>query len=275
MRVHRFTDEALPVNAYLVETDNAVVAVDATLSVSGGRALRARVDALGKPLAGVLVTHAHPDHYGGLVELLRGEDLPVFATAGVGAVIERDDPIKESILRPMLGAEWPQKRRFPSDVAGDGQTVELGGASFTVLDLGPGESPHDSIWLLDGRGAHVFAGDQAYNGMHAYLADGFHEEWLAHIARLRGELPPSATLYVGHGQPGGLELLERQARYVEAFVAAVRDADWHDPDRARRAVIEAMTQILPTDQLQFLMELSVEPLAQQLSAVDHQQSRAS
>jgi glyoxylase-like metal-dependent hydrolase (beta-lactamase superfamily II) len=261
MRIHRFTDEALPVSAYLVELADAVVAVDATLTVSGGRGLRAQADALGKPLAGVLVTHAHPDHYGGLVELLRGEDLPVFATAGVAAVIARDDAVKEEILRPMLGAEWPQERRFPGEIVADGQTVELGAASFTAIDLGPGESPHDSIWLLDGRDAHVFAGDQAYNGMHAYLADGFHENWLLNIARLRDELSSSATLYIGHGEPGGPELLERQARYVEAFVAAVRDADWSDPARAKAGVIDAMTLILPTDQLRFLMELSVDPVA--------------
>ena len=62
--VHRFgaTAAGTPVNAYLVEGADGVVAVDATLTVSDGRALRARADALGKPLLGVAVTHTHPDH---------------------------------------------------------------------------------------------------------------------------------------------------------------------------------------------------------------------
>ena len=266
MRIHRFTDHAVPVNAFLVETPDGVVAVDATLTVAGGQGLRAHADGLGKPLAGALVTHAHPDHYGGLVELLRGDDVPVLATAGVAAVIVRDDPVKEEILRPMFGDAWPRERRFPDRTVADGETVELGGAAFTVIDLGPGESPHDSVWLLDGPDAAVFAGDQAYNGMHAYLADGFHEDWLAHIERLRAELPAAATLYVGHGAPGGLDLLERQARYIEAFVDAVRDAYWTDPANARAAVIDTMMRLLPTDDLRFLMELSVEPLARGLQA---------
>ena len=204
--IHRFTDDAVPVNAYLVETADAVVAVDGTLTVQGGRGLRARLDRLGKPLAGVLMTHSHPDHYGGLVELLAGADAPVFATAGVAAVIERDDPVKEQILRPMFGAACPPQRRFPDRRVAAGETIALGGASFTVVDLGPGESPHDSVWLLDAPGAPVFAGDQAYNGMHAYLSDGFHAQWLANIERLKADLPAEATLYVGHGEPGGLEL---------------------------------------------------------------------
>jgi glyoxylase-like metal-dependent hydrolase (beta-lactamase superfamily II) len=40
------------------------------------------VDELGKPLLGVVITHAHPDHYGGLVALVRDLDVPVFATSG-------------------------------------------------------------------------------------------------------------------------------------------------------------------------------------------------
>ena len=73
--------------------------IDATLTVTDGRALRACVEQLGKPLLGVVLTHAHPDHYGGLVELVRGLDVPVFASEGVGAVIRRDDPVKEQILQ--------------------------------------------------------------------------------------------------------------------------------------------------------------------------------
>jgi hypothetical protein len=43
--VHRWASrlEAADVNAYLVETDNAVVAVDSTLTVTDSRALRSRL----------------------------------------------------------------------------------------------------------------------------------------------------------------------------------------------------------------------------------------
>jgi hypothetical protein len=114
--VHRFQASLFPVNAYLVETPTAVVAIDATLGVSDGRALNARADALGKPLAGVIVTHSHPDHYGGTTALLGGTSLPVYAVAGVDHVIRRDDAEKERILRPMFGAECgPRPERFRID----------------------------------------------------------------------------------------------------------------------------------------------------------------
>jgi glyoxylase-like metal-dependent hydrolase (beta-lactamase superfamily II) len=95
--LHRFgaTGAGTPVNAYILESPSGLVVIDATLTVSDGAALRSRVDALDKPLQGVVITHAHPDHYGGLVELVRGLEVPVFATMGVSEVIRRDDPVKD------------------------------------------------------------------------------------------------------------------------------------------------------------------------------------
>ena len=265
-RIHRHATGAggAFVNAYLVETDEGIVAVDGTLTVSDGRALRARLESLGKPLLAVLVTHAHPDHYGGIVELVADDDVPVVATAGVDAVIRRDDALKEEILRPMFGEEWPRRRTFPDRTVPDGERMEFGGVSFTVLDLGPGESPHDSIWFLGDDRATVFLGDQVYDGKHAYLADGFFEDWLGHLERLRRELPADATLHIGHGGPVTPAQLDVQREYVESFVDAVRDADWSQPDAARAAVTERMTRLLPTDELRFLMELSIEPVAARL-----------
>jgi glyoxylase-like metal-dependent hydrolase (beta-lactamase superfamily II) len=266
LHIHRHTTGpgGAFVNAYLVESSDGIVAVDGTLTVTDGRALRVRLDALGKPLLAVLVTHAHPDHYGGIVELVGSDDVPVVATAGVDAVIRRDDALKEEILRPMFGDEWPRERMFPTRIVSDGETVDLGGTSFTVLDLGPGESPHDSIWSLGDERRTVFLGDQVYDRKHAYLADGFFEEWLGHLDRLQLELPADATLHIGHGGPVTPSRFEEQRLYVETFVDAVRSADWSQPDNARAAVVERMTTLLPTDELRFLMELSIDPVAARL-----------
>ena len=268
-RIHRHSTgpEGALVNAYLVETGEGIVALDGTLTVSDGRALRAQLESFGKPLLAVLVTHAHPDHYGGIVELVGGDEVPVVATVGVDAVIRRDDALKEEILRPMFGEEWPRERTFPNRTVSDGERVDLGGVSFTVLDLGPGESPHDSIWFLGDERRTVFLGDQVYDRKHAYLADGFLDEWLGHLERLRQELPADATLHVGHGGPVTPAHFESQREYIETFAYAVRTADWSQPDAARAAVVERMTRLLPTDELQFLMELSIDPVAAKLGIV--------
>jgi glyoxylase-like metal-dependent hydrolase (beta-lactamase superfamily II) len=256
--VHRFQASAFPVNAYLVETENGVIAVDSTMTVSDGRAIRARIDALGKPLIGAIVTHAHPDHYGALVDVVGDDEVPIIATAGVDRIIRRDDPVKEQILRPMFGDEWPRRRLFPNRTVADGERVTFDGVDFVVTDLGPGESPHDSIWSLEGDERRAFAGDLAYNHMHAYLADGFHEQWLQNIARARAMFEPQTVLYIGHGEPASPELLDWQAAYIRTFLDAVRSVAATSTDEAAvEQVTERMKAFLATDDLLFLMQLSV------------------
>jgi hypothetical protein len=44
----------------------------------------------------------------------------------------------------------------------------------------------------------------------------------------------------------------------------VRTADWSDAEGGKQAVVDRMTRFLPTDELRFLMELSIEPVAEKL-----------
>src|SRR5262245_9369353 len=200
--VHRFEASLFPVNAYLVETSTSVIVVDATLGVSDGKRLRSRVEALGKPLDAVIITHSHPDHYGGVTSLRGGADVPVYAVPGVNEVIRRDDAVKEQILRPMFGDEWPAVRTFPNRTVQGGQRVAIADAVFSVTDLGPGESPHDSLWRLESNGpSQVFVGDLVYSHMHPFLGDGFFDRWLVNLERSKRELPGNAKLFMGHGQP--------------------------------------------------------------------------
>jgi glyoxylase-like metal-dependent hydrolase (beta-lactamase superfamily II) len=266
-RVRRYAASAMPVNAYLVEGPHGVVVVDTTLTVSDGLALRSAVEDLGKPLQAVLVTHAHPDHYGGAASLLGGDDIPIIAAAGVDAVIRRDDEVKEQIIRPMFGDEWPRERRFPNRTVTDGQTVTFDGIPFTMLDLGPGESPHDSVWLVGDDRRVAFAGDSAYEHMHCYLADGYWEPWLANITRLRSELSADAEVHFGHGDPRNSVPFDWQERYIRTFIDAIYSADWGDREAAKATVVRRMTDYLPSSDLQFLMELSVEPVAAQLALI--------
>jgi glyoxylase-like metal-dependent hydrolase (beta-lactamase superfamily II) len=267
--IHRFPEapEGAFVNAFLVETESSLVAVDSLLTVSDSRAMRAGVERLGKPLGAVLLTQSHPDHYGGLTELVAGDDVPIVAPQGVIDVIARDDDVKERILRPMFGDEWASTRTFPNTPIRDGETLTFDDAEFTVIDLGPSESPHDSPWVLGGDGRVVFLGDQIYDHKHCYLADGFHEEWLANIETLRARFPSDATFHIGHGGPVGPAAWDWQREYIETFVGAVRDADWANADAAHAAVVAEIKRFLPTDELLFLMELSIEPVAAQLGLI--------
>jgi glyoxylase-like metal-dependent hydrolase (beta-lactamase superfamily II) len=255
-------------NAYLIETEQGVVAVDALLTVSEARALRSRLDALGKPLLAVLVTHGHPDHYGGLGVLVDGPDVPVAATRAVDEALRADRSAKEQRLRATLGDEWPERPVYPSQLLADGDALALGGLTLTVHDLGPGESNADSYWTVE-PGRVVFVGDVALNQVHAYLADGHSGRWLESVDHLETVLRPDALLYPGHGAAGGRELLAWQRRYVETYREAVRALAQGRPtlsDDEKQALSDRMEAFLPSDRLQRFIAQSADAVAAELVA---------
>jgi glyoxylase-like metal-dependent hydrolase (beta-lactamase superfamily II) len=266
--VHRFPEkhEGAFVNAYLVETRSAVVAIDGLLTVTESMAMRAGLERIGKPLRAVLLTQSHPDHYAGLAQLVADDEVPIVAPQGVIDTIVRDDAAKEAIIGPMFGEEWPTKRIFPNTPIADGESLSFDDVTFTVIDLGPSESPHDSPWLL-GDGRTIFLGDQIYDHKHCFLADGYYEQWLANIATLRERFPSDAVYHLGHGGPVGAEMWDWQRGYIETFVDAVLNADWSAREQAKAAVVARMTRYEPTQELRFLMELSIEPIAAKLGLI--------
>ena len=271
--VHRFDagEPGLFVNAYLVETPVGVVAIDATLTESSSKALRARLDSLGKPLLAVLLTHGHPDHYNGITNLIAGASsaISIVATAGVDSVSRANDAAKERQWRPLFGAEWPSHRTFPNRIAADGEALTFGGATFTVHALGPGESHQDSYWVLEGAAPAAFIGDAVFQGLHPYTSDGHTTQWLANLDRLSTALAGTPRVYPGHGDPGGLELLAWERAYLEEYRAAVRDLARGKPvltDAQRTALVQRMKLYLPTSKLEFLIALGADAVAAELVA---------
>jgi glyoxylase-like metal-dependent hydrolase (beta-lactamase superfamily II) len=213
VHTYRSGETGLFVNSYLVEGAKGVVAIDAPLLLSDGRAFRARLEALRKPLLGVLITHPHPDHYNTISELLAGEEVPVIAHRDVDREIRAKDAAKRAQWGPMFGGEWPASVTFPNRTVADEESVALGDLRFTAWDFGPCESESETVWLLD-DGAIAFVGDLAFNGTHAYLADGHTGPWLRAIDRAEDALAGVHTFYVGHGAPDGGAVLADQRRYL-------------------------------------------------------------
>jgi glyoxylase-like metal-dependent hydrolase (beta-lactamase superfamily II) len=253
VHTYRSGELGLFVNSYLVEGADGVVAIDAPLLLADGRAFRARFEALRKPLLGVLVTHPHPDHYNTIGELLAGDEVPVIAHRDVDREIRASDDAKRAQWRPMFGDEWPASATFPNRTVADEESLELGDLRFTAWDFGPCESESETVWLL-GDGDIAFIGDLAFNGTHAYLADGHTDAWLRAIDRAEDTLAGVRTLYVGHGPPAGAVVFAEQRRYllmVREAIGRIGRAELSE-DEANR-VVALMERYLPDAPLSWLV----------------------
>ena len=124
----------------------------------------------GLQLAGVLLTHHHRDHVGGVAELLHTQPLKVFG------------PASET-----LPGEPLRMRE------GDTAAFESLGLSFAVLDV-PGHTAGHVAYL--GHGA-VFTGDTLFSAGCGRLFEGTAEQMAASLAKFAA-LPEQTQVYCGH-----------------------------------------------------------------------------
>ncbi len=206
---------AFPVVAYIFERPEGLVVVDALLTDLASKELRAEVGAIGKPLQAALLAHPHPDHYAGLGNLVEALDAPTFAVPGVNDVVRRDDAAKDALISGMFGPEWPTNRSFPTETVIEGSTLDYGpGLSFQVTDIGPAESFHDSVFVLEAEASVAFVCDRIFSLKHAYMSDVQNSSKLAAIDQPMAKMAEDTLLFVGYGMPATPALLQWQKTYL-------------------------------------------------------------
>jgi hydroxyacylglutathione hydrolase len=151
----------------LREGDDAIV-------VDPGEAapVRAALGSQGLRLVGILVTHHHADHTGGLRELL---------------------PLLHG---PIYG---PAHETLPVDFTplDDGDKVELLGARFEVIDVPGHTAGHIAYLQLDAPAPLLFCGDTLFSGGCGRLFEGTPAQMHASLERLAA-LPGDARVCCAH-----------------------------------------------------------------------------
>ena len=268
--VHQVTasPQGLSVNCYIIEGQHGLVAIDSALTISDSKALRAKVDALGKPLLAVLLTHGHPDHYNGVFYLTEGRKVPVFATAAVAKIIRDYDASKENQWKPVFGAEWPPRRAFPDHEVKDGTKLVFDGMTFVVHDLGPAESYADSYWEMTSPERNAFIGDEVLAGSHAYTKDGHTTEWLKNLETLSRSLRGVKHVYPGHGPAGDLSMFDWEKRYLLKYrgeVQALRAGGTKLTDEQKKTLVANMKAAYPAATNEFMIALGADTVAAELA----------
>jgi glyoxylase-like metal-dependent hydrolase (beta-lactamase superfamily II) len=264
-KIHRYEAKTTNffVNAFLIETQNGVVAVDATLAISDAKAIRNRIDnEIKKPLLAVLVTHGHPDHYTGLVELTKGLNVPIYATQGTIDFAKQEDERKATTAVAMFGSEYPAKRIFPNKIVRHGDILDIDGSHFELRDYGPGESDDDTLWITETDGVkNVFLGDILHNQMHCFFRDIHAVEWLKSLDRLIQEFDHTAIFHTSHGGPCGIEMAHFHKGYILAFIdllkSMLKGRDSLE-EHEKENLVKKMQNYIPNENLLFLMTFELD-----------------
>ena len=259
----RVTRAALPtpfpvgtVNAWLL-ADPPVTLVDpGVLGAESTEALDALLAGAGRQMRDVeqiVVTHAHPDHFGAAATVAAHAGATVIcARAELPALLGQDDVDRRSALLTMLGAPpdvvatdaaaragLRHLVTYPSAadvrVVDDGQHLDAGGRRMTALVSAGHATGHLCLW--DAEGGVLWSGDHLLGRIVPIAAlepDGSENlrapallDYLATLERYV-DLAPDVVL-PGHGKPfTAIDVLERRLRThhaerADAVEAILRD----------------------------------------------------
>lgn len=214
-----------PITSTLVHGDSDVVLVDTPYLADDIQAVGDRIEALGRRLTTIYITHAHVDHYFGIDALVKR-----FPSARAVAAPEVAAAISAGAERgaAMFGRLFPELGVVPQPLPQplDDRVIDLEGHDLRALPPGQGDiSPSAGLHIpaLDA----VVAGDVVYNEIHAMLAFGGPEQWQGWIDNLDriAELEPRIVVS-GHKKPGsaddGARQIDETRRYIQDFAASIQ-----------------------------------------------------
>lgn len=122
-------------------------------------------------LKGILLTHHHPDHTGGVAGLLARYQVPVYGP--------HNSPVIALISHPLQ----------------DGDSIQLGNTGFTVIAI-PGHTL-DHIAFYSRAENILFCGDTLFSAGCGRVFEGTHEQMYASLMKL-ATLPDETQICCGH-----------------------------------------------------------------------------
>lgn len=200
---------------HIIETENYLVLIDAQYTIPNAKEFRSYADSLNKVIAGIVISHAHPDHYFGLSVAF--QDIPSYALKEVRDKISASGEamIKES--KQSLGDLIPDKVMIPSQVLREG-TVEIDGLKYVYTKYTNSEADNQVVIELPDIGV-IIVQDMVYNRYHPWIEDPSNiSNWIKNLERLKGlERSPGKKYKIvlsGHGNPGSPSTYDSMIRYL-------------------------------------------------------------
>ena len=215
-----------PVSSILVTGPTEAVLIDAQFQRNDARAVVDMIEASGKRLTTVYVSHGDPDFYFGLDVVQNAyPDTKIVASPATVKKIAGSIEGKQAYWSPILGDNAPRRVILPEALEGD--TLLVDGQALKIVGLDGHDPAHTFIWIPSLNA--VVGGVVVYENEHVWIADSqtaqSRRDWFLTLDRIV-DLQPDVVI-PGHflgDSSRGLAAVEFTRDYVQTFEAAAERA---------------------------------------------------
>jgi hypothetical protein len=216
IKIHSYLSPAdgFHVNTQMIEGPTAVVIFDGQLLLPYADEVASYVQALGKPVERIILSHAHTDHWSGLQVLTeRFPDVRVFALDGVADQLRARGQARLDSFRPIYGDRIATKVTVPTETITEG-LQRIDGVTYDFKRFVDAESDLQLAALLPEQKV-LMAFDLVFSpNEHAFTVVDHFDHWIIILDQLKA-LQGYDTITIGHDTPVHRSAIDSTISYVK------------------------------------------------------------
>jgi glyoxylase-like metal-dependent hydrolase (beta-lactamase superfamily II) len=216
VKIHSYLSpvDGFQVNTQVIEGPTAVVIFDGQLLLPYADEVASYVQALGKPVDRIILSHAHTDHWGGLQVLTeRFPDARVFALDGVAEQVRAKGPARLDGLRQTYGDRAATKVTVPTETITEG-LQRIDGVTYEFKRFVDAESDLQLAALLPEQKV-LMAFDLVFSpNQHAFTGANHFDHWMIVLESLKA-LQGYDRIIIGHDTPVDHSAIDSTMTYVK------------------------------------------------------------
>ncbi len=239
-------------NSVILKGENSCALIDCQFLKVQGQALAEAIKATDLPLTDIYITHSHPDHVWGVVEVLKAfPEANVWAREGVKREIELEWRARLirwlEIFPGQLPTELPEISLLETD------TIDVEGHTVKAIDLVGCETIFATAFYLPESKTFI-SGDVLYADCHYYLCGGLNrpDSWAKNLRDIKANYDIE-RIVPGHGSIGGMEILDFGLEYLDTYASV------YTPQKHQLAIAEEMEARYPDLTLEGVLYMTLGP----------------
>lgn len=195
IKVHTYVNPQLvQVSSHIIELKDSLVIIDAQLTYTFTKEVATYAASLNKPVARVIITHAHPDHILGNYAY---SDYPVYALGEIIRIIkDNGEDFRQVFLKNFGEKDAAPKVLVPQHELEAG-AIYINGVRFIVGKLTDNEDEVSTTLEIPSVN-FFFSGDLIYNKVHLFPGHNHLADWKTKLESMKKSLRRK-TIFPGHG----------------------------------------------------------------------------